>query len=98
MKHSETVTNPISALRLDQLQLDGGTQPRVALDFDAVNDYQEAMVAGAKFTASGLRGRLDWNSSRPKSGRALCRMPSGGVIPSTIVMDFDEPPRTNNAR
>jgi transposase-like protein len=41
----------VTRLKLDELRLDGGTQPRVALDFDAINDYQEAMAAGAKFPA-----------------------------------------------
>jgi transposase-like protein len=47
---------------LDQLRLDGGTQPRVALDFDAINDYQEAMAAGAKFPAISVcyDGQLYW--------------------------------------
>jgi len=31
------------------IRLDGGTQPRAALDFDAVEDYAEAMGAGATF-------------------------------------------------
>jgi transposase-like protein len=35
---------PISSIRLD-----GGTQPRAAIDHDAVGDYMEAMQAGAKF-------------------------------------------------
>lgn len=34
---------------INQIRLDGGTQPRTALDFDAVEDYAEAMGAGAKF-------------------------------------------------
>lgn len=36
-------------LPISQIRLDGGTQPRTALDFDAVEDYAEAMGAGAKF-------------------------------------------------
>lgn len=33
------------------IRLDGDTQPRAALDFAAVDDYSDAMVAGAKFPA-----------------------------------------------
>lgn len=33
------------------IRLDGGTQPRASLDFAAVDDYSDAMVAGAKFPA-----------------------------------------------
>jgi hypothetical protein len=36
-------------LRIDQIQMDGGTQPRALLDWDAVHDYCDAMAAGAKF-------------------------------------------------
>ena len=42
MKPTESI--PISSLRLD-----GGTQPRAALDFSAVDDYADAMADGAKF-------------------------------------------------
>jgi transposase-like protein len=42
VKHSQSL--PINGIRLD-----GGTQPRAVLDFDAVEDYAEAMGAGAKF-------------------------------------------------
>ncbi len=42
MKPSESI--PIANLRLD-----GGTQPRAALDFDAIEDYTDAMNAGARF-------------------------------------------------
>ncbi len=42
MKNSTPL--PIASIRLD-----GGTQPRAALDFAAVEDYAEAMGAGAKF-------------------------------------------------
>ena len=31
------------------IRMDGGTQPRAVLDFDAINDYSDAMSAGAKF-------------------------------------------------
>jgi transposase-like protein len=41
-----TIEVPIASIRLD-----GGTQPRAALDFAAVDDYSDAMVAGAKFPA-----------------------------------------------
>jgi transposase-like protein len=40
---------PVIELPVAQIRLDGGTQPRVALDFDAIEDYAEAMGAGAKF-------------------------------------------------
>lgn len=36
-------------LPISKLRLDGGTQPRAAIDFTAVDDYQDAMEAGAKF-------------------------------------------------
>lgn len=36
-------------LSIDQIRLDGGTQPRTALDFAAIDDYAEAMAAGVKF-------------------------------------------------
>lgn len=36
-------------LPIDGIRMDGGTQPRAVLDFDAVEDYAEAMGAGAKF-------------------------------------------------
>lgn len=35
---------PISSIRTD-----GGTQPRAAIDFDAVDDYSDAMAAGVQF-------------------------------------------------
>ena len=41
-----TQAQPIPITRI---RLDGGTQPRAALDFDAIEDYAEAMGAGAKF-------------------------------------------------
>ena len=34
---------------ITSIRLDGGTQPRAALDFNAVEDYAEAMGAGATF-------------------------------------------------
>jgi len=36
-------------LPIEQIRLDGGTQPRTALDFAAIDDYAEAMAAGGKF-------------------------------------------------
>lgn len=42
MSNSEPI--PITNIRLD-----GGTQPRATLDFDAIEDYAEAMGAGATF-------------------------------------------------
>ena len=42
MKHGETL--PIASIRVD-----GGTQPRAVLDFEAIEDYAEAMSAGVKF-------------------------------------------------
>ena len=44
MKGADAVRLPIAAIRLD-----GGTQPRSALDFAAIDDYAEAMAAGVKF-------------------------------------------------
>jgi hypothetical protein len=35
---------PISKIRFD-----GGTQPRAVMDFDAINDYSDAMAEGVKF-------------------------------------------------
>ena len=42
MKHGETL--PIASIRVD-----GGTQPRAVLDFEAIEDYAEAMCGGVKF-------------------------------------------------
>ena len=42
MKQGESL--PISNIRLD-----GGTQPRAAIDFEAVFDYMDAMTDGANF-------------------------------------------------
>lgn len=42
MKYGESI--PINSIRLD-----GGTQPRAAIDFDAVFDYMDAMTDGAIF-------------------------------------------------
>ncbi|MCC6392074.1 MAG: ParB N-terminal domain-containing protein [Bryobacterales bacterium] len=42
MSHAENI--PISNIRLD-----GGTQPRAAIDFDTVFDYMDAMTDGANF-------------------------------------------------
>ena len=36
-------------LSLDNIRLDGGTQPRAELRLDTINEYAEAMKAGAKF-------------------------------------------------
>lgn len=36
-------------LPISQLRTDGGTQPRAALDFDAIDDYADAMEDGDKF-------------------------------------------------
>lgn len=44
MKGADVVRLPIAKIRLD-----GGTQPRSALDFTAIDDYAEAMAAGLKF-------------------------------------------------
>ena len=42
MKHGEAL--PIASIRVD-----GGTQPRAVLDFDAIEDYADAMGAGMQF-------------------------------------------------
>ena len=42
MKHGDSL--PIASIRVD-----GGTQPRAVLDFDAIEDYAEEMGAGVKF-------------------------------------------------
>jgi len=39
----------VVSLPIEQIRLDGGTQPRTALDFAAIDDYAEAMAAGGKF-------------------------------------------------
>jgi transposase-like protein len=44
MRGADVVRLPIAEIRLD-----GGTQPRSALDFAAIDDYAEAMAAGVKF-------------------------------------------------
>lgn len=44
MKGVDVIRLPIA-----QIRLDGGTQPRSALDFAAIDDYAEAMAAGGKF-------------------------------------------------
>jgi transposase-like protein len=44
MKNADVVSLPIA-----QIRLDGGTQPRTALDFAAIDDYAETMAAGGKF-------------------------------------------------
>ncbi len=40
---------PSQTLPISLIRTDGGTQPRAAIDFDAVADYQDAMQAGEKF-------------------------------------------------
>lgn len=42
MKHGD-------ALSIADIRLDGGTQPRAVLDFEAIEDYAEGMSAGVKF-------------------------------------------------
>lgn len=37
------------SLPISNIRLDGGTQPRAVLDFEAIEDYAEAMGAGMKF-------------------------------------------------
>jgi transposase-like protein len=37
------------SLPIKDIQTDGGTQPRALLDFEAIDDYTDAMAAGAKF-------------------------------------------------
>lgn len=41
----------VESLLITKIRLDGGTQPRAALDFGAIEDYSEAMGGGAKFPA-----------------------------------------------
>lgn len=41
----------MTRLAISGIRIDGGTQPRAALDFEAIDDYSEAMAAGAKFPA-----------------------------------------------
>jgi transposase-like protein len=41
--------NSIVRLPIEKLKLDGGTQPRAVMDFEAINDYSEDMEAGVKF-------------------------------------------------
>lgn len=36
-------------LRIDQIRTDGGTQPRAALNYEVIEEYIEAIRAGAKF-------------------------------------------------
>ena len=36
-------------LKIELIRMDGGTQPRAAIDFSAVDDYMEAMACGATF-------------------------------------------------
>jgi hypothetical protein len=42
MKHGEIIA-------IKEIRLDGGTQPRATIDFEAVFDYMDAMADGAKF-------------------------------------------------
>lgn len=39
----------VVSLRIDDIKMDGGTQPRACLDFKAVDDYMDDMEAGVKF-------------------------------------------------
>ncbi len=41
----------MTRLPISDIRLDGGTQPRSTLDFEAIDDYSEAMAAGAQFPA-----------------------------------------------
>jgi len=41
--------NEMISLRLDQLRIDGGTQPRAALDDATIEDYAQAMAEGEQF-------------------------------------------------
>ncbi len=52
----------MTRLKLDQLRLDGGTQPRATLSFETVDDYSELMANGAKFPAINVcyDGQLYW--------------------------------------
>lgn len=36
-------------IRIDQIRTDGGTQPRAALNYEVIEEYIEAIKAGAKF-------------------------------------------------
>lgn len=36
-------------INIELIRTDGGTQPRAALDFDAIDDYTDAMATGIKF-------------------------------------------------
>jgi hypothetical protein len=47
----ELVGSVTSILRISDIRVDGGTQPRTVLDYDTIDDYAEAMKAGAKFPA-----------------------------------------------
>lgn len=40
-----------TSIKLDLIRTDGGTQPRAAIDFEALDDYTDAMAAGMKFPA-----------------------------------------------
>ena len=40
---------PSEVVPIARIRLDGGTQPRAALNFGVVEDYCEAMKAGARF-------------------------------------------------
>lgn len=39
----------MTRLPISDIRLDGGTQPRATLDFEAIDDYSEAMAAGVQF-------------------------------------------------
>jgi predicted RNA-binding Zn-ribbon protein involved in translation (DUF1610 family) len=38
-----------TVLKIDDIRTDGGTQPRTSIDYQAVQDYADAMADGAKF-------------------------------------------------
>lgn len=39
----------MTLIPIAKIRTDGGTQPRTAIDFEAVDDYTDAMLAGTKF-------------------------------------------------
>lgn len=41
--------DPLTLLAISQLRLDGGTQPRVVIDWKVVDDYSDELLAGQKF-------------------------------------------------
>ena len=42
-------TTEIKILNLDEIRIDGGTQPRIAIDEKTVADYAELLAAGTEF-------------------------------------------------